>query len=80
LNESFIYELVYGIGLTLTIIYFFIMVKEIHFYDFKPTFKNIFITLFTAIMLLSMTLIIVFLLGEVYQLVADIIQEVNSRV
>jgi hypothetical protein len=56
------------------------MVKEIHFYDFKPTFKNIFITLFTAIMLLSMTLIIVFLLGEVYQLVADIIQEVNSRV
>ena len=80
LNESFIYELFYGIGLTLTIIYFFIMVKEIHFYDFKPTFKNIFITLFTAIMLLSMTLIIVFLLGEVYQLVADIIQEVNSRV
>jgi hypothetical protein len=80
LNESFIYELVYGIGLTLTIIYFFIMVKEIHFYDFKPTFKNIFITLFTAIMLLSVTLIIVFLLGEVYQLVADIIQEVNSRV
>ena len=80
LNESFIYELIYGIGLTLTIIYFFIMVKEIHFYDFKPTFKNIFITFFTGIMLLAMTLIIAFLLGEVYQLVADIIQEVNSRV
>jgi hypothetical protein len=31
-------------------------------------------------MLMAMTLIIVFLLGEVYQLVADIIQEVNSRV
>jgi hypothetical protein len=80
LNESFIYELVYGIGLTLTIIYFFIMVKEIHFYDIKPTFSNILITIFTGIMLMAMTLIIVFLLGEVYQLVADIIQEVNSRV
>jgi tetratricopeptide (TPR) repeat protein len=80
LNESFIYELVYGIGLTLTIIYFFIMVKEIHFYDIKPTLSNILITIFTGIMLMAMTLIIVFLLGEVYQLVADIIQEVNSRV
>ena len=79
-NESFIYDLIYGIGVTFTVIYMFIMVKEIHFYDIKPTFKNIFITLFTAIMLLALTLIIVFLLGEVYQLIADIIQEVNSRV
>ncbi len=80
LNESFIYEFVYGIGLSFTVIYFFIMVKEIHFYDIRPTFKNILITIFTAIMLLAMTLIVVFLLGEVYQLIADIIQEVNSRV
>jgi len=79
-NESFIYELIYGIGVTFTVIYMFIMVKEIHFYDIKPTFKNILITIFTAIMLLALTLIIVFLLGEVYQLIADIIQEVNSRV
>lgn len=80
LNESFIYDVIYGIGVSFTVIYFFIMVKEIHFYDLKPTFKNILITLFTAVMLLAMTLIIVFLLGEVYQLIADIIQEVNSRV
>lgn len=80
LNESFIYELIYGIGVSFTVVYLFIMVKEIHFYDFKPTFKNIFITIFTGIMLMAMTLIVVFLLGEVYQLIADIIQEVNSRV
>jgi hypothetical protein len=55
------------------------MVKEIHFYDIRPTFKNIFITIFTGIMLLAMILIVIFLLGEVYQLIADIIQEVNSR-
>jgi tetratricopeptide (TPR) repeat protein len=80
LNESFIYDLIFGIGVSMTVIYMFIMVKEIHFYDIKPTFKNILITIFTAIMLLALTLIIVFLLGEVYQLLADIIQEVNSRV
>ena len=56
------------------------MVKEIHFYDMRPTFKNILITLFTGVMLLALTLIIIFLLTEVYQLFADIIQEVTSRV
>ncbi len=79
LNEAFIYDVIYGLGVAFTVIYFFVMVKEIHFYDIKPTFKNIFITLFTAVMLLAMTLIVVFLLGEVYQLIADIVQEVNSR-
>jgi hypothetical protein len=62
------------------VIYFFIMVKEIHFYDLKPTVKNILITIFTAVMLLAMTLVIVFLLGEVVDLISDIFQEVNSRV
>ncbi len=80
LNEVFIYDLIYGIGVTFTVIYFFIMVKEIHFYDLKPTVKNIFITIFTAVMLLAMTLVIVFLLGEVVDLISDIFQEVNSRV
>lgn len=79
LNEVFVYDVIFGLGVSFTVIYYFIMVKEIHFYDIKPTFKNILITIFTGIMLLAMTLIIIFLLGEVYQLVADIIQEVNSR-
>jgi sugar lactone lactonase YvrE len=80
LNEAFIYDLIYGIGVSVTVIYFFIMVKEIHFYDLKPTVKNILITIFTAVMLLAMTLVIVFLLGEVVDLISDIFQEVNSRV
>jgi len=79
LNEAFIYEIILGIGVTITIIYFFIMVKEIHFYDIKPTFSNIFITIFTGVMMLAMAFIIFFLLGEVYQLLADMIQEVTSR-
>lgn len=80
LNEVFIYDLIYGLGISFTAIYFFIMVKEIHFYDLKPTIKNILITIFTAVMLLALTLVIVFLLGEVFDLIADIFQEVNSRV
>jgi hypothetical protein len=80
LNEAFIYDLIYGIGVSVTVIYFFIMVKEIHFYDLKPTVKNILITIFTAVMLLAITLVIVFLLGEVVDLISDIFQEVNSRV
>jgi|LakMenEpi03Aug12_release.lakeMendotaPanAssembly.Ray.scaffolds.fasta_scaffold07842_6 sugar lactone lactonase YvrE len=80
LNEVFIYDLIYGIGVSFTLIYFFIMVKEIHFYDLKPTVKNILITIFTAVMLLAMTLVIVFLLGEVMDFISDIFQEVNSRV
>jgi hypothetical protein len=79
LNEVFVYDVIFGLGVSFTVIYYFIMVKEIHFYDIKPTFKNILITIFTGIMLLAITLIIIFLLGEVYQLAADIIQEVNSR-
>jgi tetratricopeptide (TPR) repeat protein len=79
LNEVFVYDLIFGIGVSFTVVYYFIMVKEIHFYDIQPTFKNILITIFTGIMLLAMTLIIIFLLGEVYQLFADILQEVNSR-
>ncbi len=80
LNEAFIYDVILTLAVSITVIYFFIMVKEIHFYDMRPTLKNILITIFTGVMLLALTLIIVFLLTEVYQLFADIIQEVTSRV
>jgi len=80
LNEAFIYDIILLIGVSITVIYFFIMVKEIHFYDIKPTFQNILLTIFTGIMILAMTFIIFFLIGEVYQLFADMFQEVISRV
>lgn len=79
-NESFIYDVVLLIGISMTVIYFFVMVKEIHFYDIRPTVSNIFITLFTGVMMLAMTFIVFFLLGEVFNLFADIFQEVFSRV
>jgi tetratricopeptide (TPR) repeat protein len=80
LNEAFIYDIILLIGVSITVIYFFIMVKEIHFYDIKPTLQNILLTIFTGIMILAMAFIIFFLIGEVYQLFADMFQEVISRV
>jgi tetratricopeptide (TPR) repeat protein len=79
LNEMFVYDIIVGTGVVITMIYFIIMVKEIHFYDFKPTFTNIIITLFTAVMMLAMSFIVFFLLGEVVNVFLDIIREVTSR-
>lgn len=79
LNESFIYEFGLLIALVITGIYVVLMVKEIHFYDVTPTIANIFITIFTAIMLLVFSAIIYLLLNEVIGLISDIIREVTLR-
>ncbi|MFA6801568.1 MAG: YIP1 family protein, partial [Acholeplasmataceae bacterium] len=79
-NESFIYYTLLYIGLAVTVIYFIIMVKEIHFYDMKPTIGNILISLFTAIMIMAMIIIVYLLLGEVYGLFSDIVRELTNRV
>ena len=78
-NESFVYQTLLYIGIGMTIIYIIIMVKEIHFYDMKPTIANILITIFTAIMIVAFSFIIYLLLSEVYGLFADIIKEVVGR-
>lgn len=78
-NETFVYDTFMTLGLVITLIYFVVMVKEIHFYDMKPTIANILISLFTGLMILAMLLIVYFLLNEVYGVIADIIQEVISR-
>jgi len=78
-NEMFVYDTLMTIGVVITIIYFVVMVKEIHYYDMKPTIANILISLFTAIMILAMMLIVYFLLNEIYGVITDIVQEVISR-
>lgn len=78
-QEAFIYSSVMFIGLFLSFIYIIFMVKEVHFYEMKATISNIFITIFTASMLLLFALIIYLLIGEAFGVVVDIIREVNSR-
>lgn len=79
-NESFIYEIGLSIAVITTAIYFVLMVKEIHFYEGKDTVANIAISIFTALMMMAMLLILYFLLGEVWTLISDILQEVGARV
>lgn len=78
-NEAFIFHTILFVGLFVTALYFIIMIKEIHFYDMKPTLYNLFITLFTALMILAVVFIIYLLLNEVVTLFLDIIREVISR-
>jgi sugar lactone lactonase YvrE len=79
-NESFIYDIGFQLLIATLVIYFVLMVKEIHFYEGKDTFSNIFVSLFTSLMMAAMLLIVFFLLSEVWQLILDIIQEVNANV
>ncbi|MBU1143650.1 MAG: YIP1 family protein [Firmicutes bacterium] len=78
-NEAFIYSTIMFIGLFITGLYMVIMVKEIHYYDMKPTIANILISLFTAIMILAVLFIVYLLLNEVYVLISDVIRELIIR-
>jgi tetratricopeptide (TPR) repeat protein len=78
-NEAFIFQTIMSIGIFVTVIYVIIMVKEIHFYDMKPTIWNLLITIFTGLMILAVVIIVYLLLNEVYTLVSDVIRELILR-
>lgn len=79
-NESFIISFMHTIAILLTVIYFFFMVKETHFYNVKDTLKSIFISAFTMVMMLLGVFILYILLNELVILIRDIIMEVFYRV
>lgn len=78
-NEAFIYSTLMFIGVALTVIYMIVMVKEIHFYDMRPTIANILISIFTGIMILAVLFIVYLLLNEVFTLFSDIVRELMNR-
>ncbi|QLY39538.1 hypothetical protein HF295_01140 [Hujiaoplasma nucleasis] len=79
-NEAFLVSFMTTIAVGLTVIYFFFMVKETHFYNVKDTFKSIIISAFTMVMMLLGVFILYILLNELFILVKDIIMEVIYRV
>jgi hypothetical protein len=79
-NEEFIINAIMFVGVLATFIYFFIMVKETHYYGVKETIGSIFISFFTMIMLLLSSIIIYILLSELVNLIRDIVMEVVARV
>lgn len=79
-NEAFLIDFIQIIAIMLSVIYFFFMVKETHYYTIKDTFKSIFISLFTMIMMLLSVIIVYMLLNELVVVIRDIIMEVIYRV
>ncbi len=79
-NEAFLLDFIQTIALILTIIYFFFMVKETHYYTIKETLQSIFISAFTMVMLMLGTFIIYMLLNELFIVIKDISMEVLQRV
>ncbi len=79
-NEEFIINLLMTVGTGAAFIYFFIMVKETHYYEVKESIGSIFVSFFTMIMLLLSSIIIYILLSELVTLIKDIVMEVIARV
>lgn len=79
-NETFIISSLMNVGIAVTAIYFFFMVKETHYYGVKDTIASIAISFFTMIMMLLGTFIIYILLSELFTLFVDVIMEVFYRV
>jgi tetratricopeptide (TPR) repeat protein len=78
-NEAFIYSSLFNLAVIVFVIYMIVMVKEIHFYEMKQTLGNIFISIFTGLMILLMVGIVYILLNEIVMLFVDIFKEVTSR-
>ncbi len=79
-NEAFIVTLLSTVSIGVTVLYFFFMVKETHFYGVKETVQSILISAFTMAMMLLGIFIVYILLNELFILMTDLFLEVYYRV
>ncbi len=79
-NEAFLIDFLRVIGIGVSAIYFFFMVKETHFYSVSETVSSIMISAFTMVMALLGLFIVYILLNELGILVRDVVMEVYYRV
>lgn len=80
LFELFIYQFLWFVTISWTVIYVLITLKEIHGYSVSALLKNVFLTLVTVAVLILLTLITYLLLNQVVDYVLSIIREVLARV
>lgn len=78
-NEAFLLTMIQTLSIMITVIYFFFMVKETHYYSVKETFQSILISAFTMAMLMLGTFIVYILLSEFITVLKDIAMEVIHR-
>jgi DNA-binding beta-propeller fold protein YncE len=79
LNEAFVYSFSYQLLTVWCGVLLFMMVKEIHDYTIRETFKNVFITLFTMVILCLVAFIVYVLLDQVYDFLHSVIREMMVR-
>lgn len=79
-NEGFFITLINIIIYAAIAVLIIIMIKEIHDYPLKETFKNIGLTLFTMMIFVISGIIIVVLVNQVWDFVVTIAKEVSYRV
>ena len=79
-NEQFLIDFTYLLIYGWTAVLFFLAVKEINNYMSKETFKVLFLTLFTILILALLLFIIYVLWSQVFEFVAAIAREVVYRI
>ncbi|MEY3431788.1 MAG: hypothetical protein RIS53_686 [Bacillota bacterium] len=78
-NESIVYQLFDGLRIAWPLLLLILMIKEIHNYDVKGLIQNIFLTMFTMMMLVLIGLLLYALGAQVVNYLEGIIQEVILR-
>lgn len=79
LNESFILSFMYTLSYGWIGVLIIVMIKEIHNFTMSEVFKNIFVTIFTALIAVLAIFVVYVLFSQVYDFVLAIIGEVVYR-
>jgi tetratricopeptide (TPR) repeat protein len=80
LNEAFFYHFGLQIIVAWCLLLIFLMVKEVHDFEFGDTVKNLLLTLFAAMITVLVIFVFYILLNQVYQFIYAVIREVLIRV
>jgi hypothetical protein len=78
-NEWIVYQLLDGLRYLWSGALIILMIKEIHNYDVKALLKNIFLTMFTMVMVILIGFLLYVLTTQLWNYVESIIQEVILR-
>ena len=78
-NEKFLVELTQTIMFIWILVLLVISIKEVNNYSMKETFKVIFLTLFTALIVVLIGYILLVLWGQVFNFATEFIGEVVYR-
>lgn len=79
INEIFLLTFTYTVAYGWVLVLLVIMIKEIHNFSMREVFKNIFITIFTALIFMLIIFIVYVLFLQVYSFVSAILGEVVHR-